>query len=92
MEVLGVFSLGALAKFRSPATVPTRLTTALLALAFLVLGLMIWTAGLGGRIRHPEIGAANSAAQMRLGWRNGKPDESVCSELLLRDAGGLQAA
>jgi hypothetical protein len=60
VEALGAFSLGALVRFRSPAAVPARLTTALLALALTALGLMIWTANLGGRIRHPEIGASNT--------------------------------
>jgi hypothetical protein len=91
MELLGVLSLGVLVRFRSPGTVPTRLTTALLALALLVLGLMIWTAGLGGRIRHPEIGASNAAGPMRAAWRIGKSDESVCGELFRRTAWGLQA-
>ena len=60
VEALGALSLGALVRFRSPAAVPTRLITALLALALTALGLMIWTANLGGRIRHPEIGASNT--------------------------------
>jgi uncharacterized membrane protein len=60
MEALGALSLGTLVKFRSPAVVPARLTAALLALALAALGLMIWTANLGGRIRHPEIGASNA--------------------------------
>jgi hypothetical protein len=63
METLGALSLLALVMFRSPAAVPVRLKTALLALAFVVLGLMIWTASLGGKIRHPEVGAWNPAEQ-----------------------------
>jgi uncharacterized membrane protein len=55
LEVLGALSLGALIKFRSTAAVPARIMSALLALAFVVLMMMIWTANLGGRIRHPEI-------------------------------------
>jgi len=57
MEGLGAFSLGMLYKFRSSATVPPRLTAYVLALALTTLGLMIWTANLGGKIRHPEIAA-----------------------------------
>jgi hypothetical protein len=68
MEALGAFSLGALVKFRVPAAVPARLIAALLALALAVLGLMIWTANLGGRIRHPEIGAWNAAEQTGLAF------------------------
>ena len=60
LEVLGALSLAALFRFRSTAAVPIRIITALLALAFAVLVLMIWTANLGGRIRHPEIGAASA--------------------------------
>jgi len=54
MEGLGTISLGALYKFRSTETVPPQLTAALLALAVVALGLMIWTADLGGKIRHSE--------------------------------------
>jgi len=36
------------------------LTAAVLALALAALGLMIWTANLGGRIRHPEIGTSKA--------------------------------
>jgi uncharacterized membrane protein len=64
MEALGALSLGALAKFRRPAAVPAPLTAALLALALTALGLMVWTANLGGRIRHPEIGAPNAGASL----------------------------
>src|ERR1700722_16674888 len=49
MEGLGAFSLGMLYKFRSSATVPPRLTAYVLALALTTLGLMIWTANLGGK-------------------------------------------
>ena len=65
MEALGALSLGTLVKFRSPAAVPARLTAALLALALAALGLMIWTANLGGRIRHPEIGGLERRASLR---------------------------
>jgi hypothetical protein len=65
MEVLGTLSLGALVKFRSSAAIPTRFMTALVALALVVLILMIWTANLGGRIRHSEIGASSAT---RLTW------------------------
>ncbi|MBZ5659456.1 MAG: hypothetical protein LAO08_03545 [Acidobacteriia bacterium] len=60
LEVLGALSLGALIKFRSTASVPARFMSPLLALAFAVLLMMIWTANLGGRIRHPEIDGARS--------------------------------
>jgi hypothetical protein len=64
MEVLGALSLGALVRFRHSTAIPGRLMTALLALAFLVMMiLMIWTASLGGRIRHSEIGASSATRQ-----------------------------
>jgi uncharacterized membrane protein len=51
MEILGALSLAALVKFRTAAAVPSQFTAALLVLALVVLGLMGWTASLGGRIR-----------------------------------------
>jgi hypothetical protein len=66
MEALGVFSLFTLYKFRSLEAVPPRIAAALLALAVTAFGLMIWTANLGGKIRHPEIDAAIHAEHMRL--------------------------
>jgi hypothetical protein len=78
MEALGVFSLFTLYKFRSSAAVPPRASAALLALAVTTFGLMIWTANLGGKIRHPEIGAAIPPEQMRFvvgrnpSWPNAK--------------------
>jgi uncharacterized membrane protein len=66
MEGLGAFSLCALYKFRSLAAVPPRLTAVLLALALTTLGLMIWTANLGGKIRHSEIGDSSAAEHMGL--------------------------
>jgi hypothetical protein len=68
MEALGALSLYALVKFRSPAVVPTRFNTGLLALALTTLGLMIWTANLGGKIRHSEIGASSFAEHIGLAF------------------------
>jgi hypothetical protein len=59
IEVLGALSLAALVKYWKQAAVPPRLVAALLAIAAVVLGLLLWTAGLGGKIRHPEIGRAD---------------------------------
>lgn len=61
LELLGALCLLALVKFRSTGEVPAKFANALLALAFIVLLLMIWTANLGGKIRHPEIGAVPAA-------------------------------
>ncbi len=58
MEILGALSLGALYRFRNSAAVPGAVITALLFIGFVVMLLMGWTANLGGKIRHPEIGAA----------------------------------
>lgn len=60
MEALGALSLGALYKFRDSATVPQRFSSVLLLIALTTLGLMVWTANLGGKIRHPEIAEAGS--------------------------------
>lgn len=68
MEALGVFSLITLYKFRNSATVPPRVAAALLTLAVTAFGLMIWTANLGGKIRHPEIGAAIPAEHTLLAF------------------------
>jgi uncharacterized membrane protein len=64
MEVLGALSLGAMVKFRNSAAIPVRIVAALLGLALVVLVLMLWTANLGGRIRHPEIGAKSAARHL----------------------------
>jgi hypothetical protein len=66
LEGLGALSLAAIYRFRSAAVVPVRIITVLLALAFVVLLLMIWTANLGGRIRHPEIGVASATRRTRM--------------------------
>jgi hypothetical protein len=66
MEGLGAFSLFALYKFRSSEAVPPPLTAALLGLALLTLGLMIWVANLGGQIRHSEIAASRATEHLGL--------------------------
>lgn len=66
MEGLGAFSLFALYKFRSSEGVPPPLNGALLGLAFVTLGLMIWVANLGGKIRHSEIAASSAAENLEL--------------------------
>jgi hypothetical protein len=56
LEILGVLSFGALYRFRVTAAVPPKIITAMLVIGFVVILLMGWTANLGGKIRHPEIG------------------------------------
>lgn len=63
LETLGALCLAALIKYRHTAEVPAKFADALLAVAFLVLILMLWTANLGGKIRHPEIGTATIAGR-----------------------------
>jgi hypothetical protein len=58
LEILGMLSLGALYRFRVAEAVPARFITVLLVVGLVVLLLMGWTANLGGKIRHPEIGTA----------------------------------
>ena len=61
MEGLGALSLFALYKFRTSEAVTSQISTALLTLAIITLGLMIWTADLGGKIRHSEIAVLSPA-------------------------------
>jgi len=58
VEVLGALALALLVKFWGQAAVPTRLLDVIMVVVVIVLGLLIWTAGLGGKIRHPETGRA----------------------------------
>lgn len=55
METLGALSLAVLLKFKGEPSVPNRFLTAILVLSIIVFALMLWTATLGGKIRHPEI-------------------------------------
>ena len=53
--VLGLVALGALVAGRGDAGPKTGLVWGVMALALVVSGLMVWTANLGGQIRHTEI-------------------------------------
>jgi hypothetical protein len=66
LEAFGALCLAALYKFRASETVPPREITVFLALALVVFLLMSWTANLGGKIRHPEIGASSAIQQTRM--------------------------
>lgn len=57
MELLGALALGALVLSRTRFN-PALVVRAALAVALITGGLMAWTANLGGRIRHAEVGAA----------------------------------
>jgi hypothetical protein len=72
MEGLGAISLFALYKFRSSQTAPPRLAAALLVLALVTLALMIWTADLGGKIRHSQEEASIAAGDV-VGPRHAVP-------------------
>jgi hypothetical protein len=67
LEALGALSLGALYWYRTSAAVPPRVIAGLLFIGFVVLLLMGWTANLGGKIRHPEIGTAIAAQRILRG-------------------------
>jgi len=56
MELLGALSLGALLLSRTRFN-PALVVRGALAVAIITGGLMAWTANLGGRIRHGEVGA-----------------------------------
>jgi hypothetical protein len=64
LEILGALSLGALYRFRNSMSVPPRVIGVLLVIGFVVMVLMAWTANLGGKIRHPEIGARVAMQRM----------------------------
>ena len=55
--VLGVASLGGLICFRRGRLLPAWFSISLLVPAVIVSGLMVWTASLGGQVRHTEIRA-----------------------------------
>jgi hypothetical protein len=63
LEALGSLSLGALYRYRTSEAVPSKIIAALLVISFVVLLLMGWTANLGGKIRHPEIGMTIDSQQ-----------------------------
>ena len=54
MGVLGAVALAGLYAFRKRATLPNWFVSLCLVLTFVIVGLMGWTAELGGRIRLPE--------------------------------------
>lgn len=51
---LGLLSLGGLVVFRAPKSIPRWFTTGALVVALVASGTLVWTAGLGGLVRHPE--------------------------------------
>ena len=55
VAILGICALGALWRYRRAEAIPTRLIVAGLIISMFVCGLMVWTADLGGKIRHSEI-------------------------------------
>lgn len=69
MEGLGAISLFALYKFRTSETVSPQFSAALLGLALVTLGLMIWTADLGGKIRHSEDETSSAGKHLGLVFR-----------------------
>jgi uncharacterized membrane protein len=63
LGLLGIVSLVGLVRFRRAASVPNWLSVSSLTLAVVVVILMARTAGLGGRIHHPEIRSADGVAK-----------------------------
>ena len=61
MVVLGLVALVGLVRFRPPRIAPTWYGRGVLFLALLMGGVMMWTANLGGQVRHSEIRAGASA-------------------------------
>ncbi len=62
VETLGGVALLGAALFRRRPQPPRAFTGAILGLTLVSAGLFGWTGYLGGRIRHPEIGAATTTA------------------------------
>lgn len=78
IEVLGVVSLGGLFAYRRSAEVPKLFVVATLGVSIISVGLMIWTANLGGQIRHTEIrsgafAGSTSTEAGEAGERQGTP-------------------
>jgi uncharacterized membrane protein len=59
MELLGALALGALLLSRTRFN-PALVVRGALVVAFITGGLMAWTANLGGRIRHSEVGTSRA--------------------------------
>lgn len=57
---LGAFALGGLIRYRGPRAVAPWFAIVLLTGTLLTSGLMTWTAGLGGQVRHTEIRPASA--------------------------------
>jgi uncharacterized membrane protein len=55
VEILGLVALGGLFYFRHLENLPNWLVKASLILAAISIGLLAWTANLGGKVRHTEI-------------------------------------
>jgi len=55
MEILGLLSLAGLLVFRGDKPFSVGFSVASLLVAVAVIGLMTWTAHLGGKINHPEL-------------------------------------
>ena len=62
MVILGLVALVGLIRFRAPRIAPAWYGRGVLLLALLMGGVMVWTANLGGQIRHSEIRANGGAA------------------------------
>ena len=61
MVALGLVALVGLIRFRAPRILPAWYGRGVLLLALLMGGVMVWTANLGGQIRHSEIRADQGA-------------------------------
>ncbi len=70
LEILGLVSMGLLFLTHRGRAVPAWLEFTVLFLALGVQGLMVWTANLGGEIRHPEIRPLAASAATSAGKRS----------------------
>jgi hypothetical protein len=80
---LGALALGGLVAFRRAAAIPRGFAALVLALSLAPAAAMGWTANLGGKIRHPEIGPASApAAEGDRVERSGAPAGDAGPEVL----------
>lgn len=60
--VLGVFALGGLIRYRREKPIPPWFTSTTIVASLIVCGLMVWTANLGGQVRHTEIRSSSASS------------------------------
>ena len=83
----GVFALGALVYFRGRRALSRGFATIALLLSLVPMGMMAYTAYLGGEVRHPEIRPGANLAALRSGADLGTVREAPDSPAAREEAG-----